>query len=110
MSSILRRDCLDWARIMNTKPLASWLSVAMMFPVTPDDSPEQLRLMAEQLKFTFPICFDESQETAKKFSAACTPDFFLFDGSWNLVYRGQMDESRPGSDKPVTGKDLRNCD
>ncbi len=73
----------------------------------PEDAPDQLRSMAKQLGFTFPLCYDESQETAKVFAAACTPDFFLFDQDRKLVYRGQLDDSRPGTDKPVTGKDLR---
>jgi peroxiredoxin len=74
----------------------------------PEDSPENLKKMAETLGFTFPFCYDESQEVAKAFSAACTPDFFLFDADRKLVYRGQLDDSRPGlPDVPVTGKDLR---
>ena len=63
--------------------------------------------MANQLGLTFPVCYDESQEAAKAFTAACTPDFFLFDQDRKLVYRGQLDDSRPGNSKPVTGKDLR---
>ncbi|GJL65737.1 MAG: thioredoxin family protein [Nitrospirales bacterium] len=73
----------------------------------PDDAPDSLKAMAEQLGFVFPFCYDESQETAKAFTAACTPDFFLFDNKQQLVYRGQLDDSRPGNGKPVTGKDLR---
>ena len=73
----------------------------------PDDAPDKLREMAVQLGFTFPFCYDESQEVAKVYSAACTPDFFLFDRGRRLVYRGQLDESRPGNNKPVTGQDLR---
>ena len=73
----------------------------------PEDAPDQLQVMAKQLGFTFPLCYDENQETAKEFAAACTPDFFLFDQDRTLVYRGQLDDSRPGTDKPVTGKDLR---
>jgi peroxiredoxin len=72
-----------------------------------DDAPESLKEMAEQLGFKFPFLYDESQETAKAYSAACTPDFLLFDRSRKLVYRGQLDDSRPDSGKPVTGKDLR---
>jgi peroxiredoxin len=72
-----------------------------------DDAPESLKEMAKQLGFKFPYLYDESQGTAKAYSAACTPDFFLFDGSRELVYRGQLDDSRPDSGKPVTGKDLR---
>jgi peroxiredoxin len=73
----------------------------------PDDAPKQLAAMAKELEFTFPFCYDESQETAKAYTAACTPDFFLFDAGRRLVYRGQLDESRPESGKPVTGRDLR---
>ena len=73
----------------------------------PDDSPAK---MAEEVKnagYTFPYLYDESQETAKAYRAACTPDFFLFDKQRKLAYRGQMDGSRPGNDIPVTGADLR---
>jgi len=73
----------------------------------PDDSPENLKEMARELGFTFPFCYDETQATAKAYAAACTPDFFLFDREFRLVYRGQLDDSRPGNGKPVTGRDLR---
>lgn len=73
----------------------------------PDDAPDRLKEMARRLNFRFPFCFDETQKVAKAFKAACTPDFYLFDGHRRLVYRGQLDESRPGSNKPVTGRDLR---
>lgn len=73
----------------------------------PDDSPAKLKEYAEREGFTFPLCYDESQQTAKAYSAACTPDFFLFNAERELVYRGQLDDSRPGNGKPVTGKDLR---
>jgi peroxiredoxin len=73
----------------------------------PDDAPEKLKEMATQLGFTFPFCYDESQDIAKAYTAACTPDFFVFDANRELVYRGQLDDSRPSNDKPVTGKDLR---
>ena len=63
--------------------------------------------MAKELNFSFPYCFDESQDVAKAFNAACTPDFFLFNQERNLVYRGQLDDSRPDNGKPVTGNDLR---
>ncbi len=75
----------------------------------PDDAPDNLKAMALELGFTFPYCYDETQEVAKAYTAACTPDFFLFDAKQELVYRGQLDDSRPGNDKPVTGKDLRNA-
>ena len=73
----------------------------------PNDAPEKLREMAQELDLAFPFCHDESQQTAKAYTAACTPDFFLFDAARELVYRGQLDESRPGNGKPLTGKDLR---
>lgn len=73
----------------------------------PDDAPAFLQEQAERLGFTFPYLYDESQETAKAYRAACTPDIYLFDAERKLVYRGQIDDARPGNDKPVTGKNLR---
>jgi peroxiredoxin len=73
----------------------------------PEDNPDGLRAQARELGFQFPYCYDESQAVAKAYRAACTPDFFLFDEGRKLVYRGQMDSSRPGNDVPVTGGDLR---
>jgi thiol-disulfide isomerase/thioredoxin len=73
----------------------------------PDDGPDGIRTQASQLGFQFPYCYDESQAVAKAYQAACTPDFFLFDDSRRLAYRGQMDGSRPKNDTPVTGSDLR---
>jgi peroxiredoxin len=73
----------------------------------PDDSPQKLKEMAQELNFNFPVCYDESQSVSKSYTAACTPDFFLFDSSSKLVYRGQLDDSRPSNGIPVTGKDLR---
>ncbi|MBD2393133.1 thioredoxin family protein [Cyanobacterium aponinum FACHB-4101] len=75
----------------------------------PDDSPANLKQMAEKLGFNFPFCYDETQEVAKAYQAACTPDFYLFDSDFRLVYRGQLDDSRPSLDIPVTGKDLRDA-
>ncbi len=72
----------------------------------PADSPEQMVHEAEQRGYTFPYLYDETQDVAKAYHAACTPDFFLFDGEQKLVYRGQLDDSRPGNEKPVTGADL----
>jgi peroxiredoxin len=73
----------------------------------PDDAPASLRAMATELGFGFPFLYDESQQVARAYSAACTPDFFLFDEARNLAYRGQLDDSRPGNGKPLTGRDLR---
>ena len=75
----------------------------------PDDSPDNLKEMAKELGFKFPVCYDETQEVSKAYTAACTPDFFLFDKERKLVYRGQLDDSRPSNAIPVTGQDLRNA-
>ena len=73
----------------------------------PDDAPERLKVMVAEQGFTFPIAYDETQSVAKDYTAACTPDFFLFGEDRRLVYRGQLDDSRPGNSIPVTGADLR---
>ena len=73
----------------------------------PSDSPEQMVHEAEQRGYPFPYLYDESQSVARAYRAACTPDFFVFDAGRRLVYRGQLDASRPGNDVPVTGGDLR---
>lgn len=73
----------------------------------PDDSPEKMRAEAADAGYTFPYLFDETQEVAKAYRAACTPDFFLFDAEHKLFYRGQLDDSRPKNGKAVTGRDLR---
>ncbi len=73
----------------------------------PEDSPEKMREEKLLRGYAFPYLFDATQKVAKAYHAACTPDFFLFDAKLQLVYRGQMDDSRPKTDKPVTGADLR---
>ncbi|MBT8092254.1 MAG: thioredoxin family protein [Gammaproteobacteria bacterium] len=73
----------------------------------PDDRPERMREEAARHGYTFPYLLDETQETAKAYRAACTPDFYLFDAALKLVYRGQLDDSRPSNDIPVDGHDLR---
>lgn len=73
----------------------------------PEDSPTKLAYQAQELQLNFPYLFDETQDVARAYDAQCTPDFFLFDGQGKLVYRGQLDDSRPGNDMPVTGADLR---
>jgi len=75
--------------------------------VSADDSPEGLQTMAAKLGLNFPVCYDETQAVAKSYAAACTPEFYLFDQDRKLVYRGQLDDSRPSNGKPVTGADLR---
>ena len=73
----------------------------------PDDSPEKMAGLARDTDMPFPYLYDESQDIAKAYRAACTPDFFLFDQDRKLVYRGQFDASRPGNDQPVNGQDMR---
>jgi peroxiredoxin len=73
----------------------------------PDDAPDGLREQARAAGFPFPYCHDATQETARAYGAVCTPDTFVFDGDRRLVYRGQLDDSRPGSGTPVTARDLR---
>lgn len=74
---------------------------------SPGDAPPKLKEQAEKHDFVFPYLYDETQETARTYRAACTPDFFLFNAQRKLVYRGQLDNARPGNGKPVTGQDLR---
>lgn len=73
----------------------------------PQDSPEKMAEEIKQVGYTFPYLYDESQQVAKAYRAACTPDFYLFDRNHRLVYRGQFDDSRPGNARPVTGADMR---
>ncbi|NJO25780.1 MAG: thioredoxin family protein [Bacteroidia bacterium] len=75
----------------------------------PDDAPEKMKQVAVRLQYPFPYLYDESQEVAKAYDAACTPDFFIYDKNLQLVYRGQLDDSRPGNEIPVTGKDIRDA-
>lgn len=75
----------------------------------PDDRPELMRQLALELSFPFPYLYDESQEVARSYKAACTPDFSVFDAEDRCVYRGRLDASTPGNGKPVTGDDLRGC-
>ena len=73
----------------------------------PDDSPDRMKAVALELGYPFPYLYDATQDVAKAYQAACTPDFYLFDASLACVYRGQLDDARPGNGKPVDGKDLR---
>ncbi|WP_340157643.1 thioredoxin family protein [uncultured Maribacter sp.] len=75
----------------------------------PEDAPHFMRIKAKAENYTFPYLYDEDQTVAKAYDAACTPDFFLFDNELKLVYRGQLDDSRPGNGSPLTGVDLRNA-
>lgn len=73
----------------------------------PDDAPDKMKTLAEEMNFPFPYLYDEYQDVAKAYDAACTPDFSVFDANDVCVYRGQLDDSRPGNEEPVNGKDLR---
>ena len=96
----LAREYLDDGRV-------AFVGISSNDPTThPDDGPEGLAAQKREVGFDFPYLFDESQEVAKAYGAACTPDFFVFDRDRRLAYRGRMDESRPGGDTP-TGADLR---
>lgn len=75
----------------------------------PDDSPELMLVQAKQLNYPFPYCYDESQEVAKAYDAACTPDFYVFDAELKLAYHGRLDASRPGNDLPLNGADIRHA-
>ena len=75
----------------------------------PEDGPDRMKKVAEKLKYPFPYLYDESQNVARAFDAACTPDFYVFDGDLKLVYRGRLDDSRPKNTNPLTGKDLRDA-
>ena len=75
----------------------------------PDDSPAKMATEKAEVGYTFPYLYDETQAVAHSYQAACTPDFYLFDGDQSLVYRGQMDASRPGNNVPVSGRDLRSA-
>lgn len=75
----------------------------------PDDAPDYMRIAAKVLKYPFPYLYDETQEVARAYDAACTPDIYLFDQDANLYYRGRIDGSRPNNDVPLTGEDLRNA-
>ena len=103
----LRSDLAKFGREYQEKGLGIVAISSNDAEAYPDDSQERMREEAKSAGYTFPYLFDELQEVAKAYTAACTPDFFLFDADRKLVYRGQFDESRPDSGIPVTGKDLR---
>jgi len=73
----------------------------------PDDAPDKMRIVAKVLRYPFPYLYDKRQEVARAYDAACTPDFYIFDGDRKLAYRGRLDDSRPGNGLPVTGSDMR---
>jgi peroxiredoxin len=103
----IREGLADFAREYQAKGLAVVGINSNDVETHPDDSPERMKEEVEAAGYTFPYLFDETQEVAKRYRAACTPDFFLFDGDRKLVYRGQFDDSRPKNDQPVTGASMR---
>jgi peroxiredoxin len=103
----IRKEFGAFAREYGKKGLAVVGIVSNDLDQYPQDGPEGMIREAEEGGYTFPYLLDTTQEVAKAFRAACTPDFFLFDADRKLVYRGQFDDSRPGNGIPVTGKDLR---
>jgi peroxiredoxin len=101
------REFVDFARQYAERGLKVVMINANDVANYPDDSPEKMVELAREYGFGFPYLYDESQQTARAYQAACTPDLFLFDADHRLHYRGQFDASRPGNDEPVTGADLR---
>ncbi len=104
---LLRHEFARYGREFSAKGIAVIAINSNDADTYPEDAPEKMIDEARRFGYNFPYLFDATQETAKAFSAACTPDFFLFDANKTLVYRGQFDGSRPGGDTPVTGEDLR---
>lgn len=103
----IRPELLRFAKEYQARGLAIVAISANDAGSHPDDGPEPMAEEARTSGYSFPYLYDETQEVAKAYQAACTPDFFLFDRARLLVYRGQFDGSRPGNDIPVTGADLR---
>ena len=103
----IRKELAAFAREYQGKGLGVVAIASNDVGQYPQDGPEGMAQEIQEAGYTFPYLFDETQEVAKAYQAACTPDFFLFDAQRRLVYRGQFDDSRPGSGVPVTGGDLR---
>ena len=103
----MRAEFATFAREYAGRGLALVAIMSNDLDVYPQDGPDAMREEAKSLGYVFPYLVDASQRVARAYRAACTPDFFLFDADRRLVYRGQFDDSRPGSDRPVTGTDLR---
>lgn len=103
----IRHSLADFAREFSARDVAIVGINANDPERYPEDAPDAMKREKEQIGYVFPYLFDATQEVAKAFGAACTPDFFLYDAARRLVYRGQYDGSRPSNDTPVTGEDLR---
>lgn len=103
----IRPALVEFAREYQPRGLAV-IAISANDPQThPDDAPEQMKLQAKKSGFSFPYLFDHTQQTAKDYQAVCTPEFYLFDSNQQLAYRGRFDASRPNSQVPVTGAELR---
>lgn len=106
---LIEAELMNIARSYGARGI-SFLAISSNDPVQyPQDSPEEMRKHAVEMGYPFPYLFDATQEVARAFDAACTPDFFVYDSSGRLFYRGQLDDARPKSDLPVTGHDLRHA-
>ncbi len=105
----IRQGFAAFARDCQSKGLAIIAINSNDISISPADGPAEMKKEAAEAGYVFPYLFDEDQSVARAFRAACTPDFFLFDRSGKLAYRGQFDASRPGNEVPVTGLDLRNA-
>lgn len=103
----IHKELNDLIREFQSKGLAAVAINANDVANYPDDSPEKMITLSQEMDYCFPYLFDEDQSVAKAYKAACTPDFFLFDSEMKLAYRGQFDSSRPGNDDAVTGADMR---
>lgn len=103
----IRSEFARLARLFQARGLAVIAINSNDIVAFPEDDPEGMKKETQEAGYTFPYLFDDTQEVAKAFRAACTPDFFLFDNRQRLVYRGQFDDSRPNNQTPVTGKDLK---
>lgn len=103
----VRAKLAEIGRVYQERGIAVVAICANDVSTHPEDGPEKMKLEAREAGYNFPYLYDESQSVAKSYQAACTPDFFLFDANHKLVYRGQLDDSRPGSAVPVSGKDLQ---
>ena len=100
---------IETAKKYLTKGVNTILISSNSIKTHPQDGPKEMKKFALDKNFSFPYLYDETQEIAKKYNAACTPDFYLFDKDLKLVYRGRYDDSRPGNDKTITGKDLHDA-
>lgn len=105
----VRKGIVDLAKDFQKQGIAVFAINSNDVESYPEDSPENMKDFAQKYHYTFPYLFDSTQDVAKSFKAACTPDFFLFDANKKLIYRGQMDGSRPSNSIPNDGIDLRNA-